>query len=444
MRIRRTFLLLFLLALYIGPMILCPSYDRLATPAEQNMTKDFQVSTDGDESSQSITSFSETLTDDTLFYPDLFDRNVAEVADSGAYGGSGQSGTWSNTQAKDGTVWRGTILPYHMNLTWTDAPSNIRGFDYSFYFTTVAGSSDLQVYDNSAEDWVDLDDITSSSTWYNGTLYNPDYWDGSYDILMQVSCPSGGSNTAYWDYAELNYHVMTLADADHYAESFADVSDWTHQGGFETGTDTDVGYADYDNSGGYTYFYTNELSLPIGSYYLEFRAKDNVSVATGLGGAHAWSGDSLGGSSISLCGTLVYLADSFSTYRYYFELTWVAECVSWRYKDSTNNERVSFDYLRISPAAEMGWQHSGSTTEGVSVTGGGSYSSDGDALNLTADWNGSPFEFVIDTTTTATALSTTYYQFLHLHMSDTNGATVMSETLGFSSRLGEHDRGSLH
>ncbi|MHA1138423.1 MAG: hypothetical protein ACTSSE_18235, partial [Candidatus Thorarchaeota archaeon] len=49
---------------------------------EQQVIEDFSIpSADGDISTDSITSFSETLADDVLFYPDTF--NWTEYADSG-------------------------------------------------------------------------------------------------------------------------------------------------------------------------------------------------------------------------------------------------------------------------------------------------------------------------------------------------------------------------
>lgn len=46
MRKRSFILLAFLLALYIGPLILAPSYASLTTPTEQNMNKDFSLSSE--------------------------------------------------------------------------------------------------------------------------------------------------------------------------------------------------------------------------------------------------------------------------------------------------------------------------------------------------------------------------------------------------------------
>ncbi|HUW46658.1 MAG TPA: hypothetical protein VMW50_12790, partial [Dehalococcoidia bacterium] len=70
MKTKRTILLAFLLMLYIGPSLFAMTSYSLPSPTPQNSSKEFSLSTYGDESPDSITSFGETLPDDTLFYPD--------------------------------------------------------------------------------------------------------------------------------------------------------------------------------------------------------------------------------------------------------------------------------------------------------------------------------------------------------------------------------------
>jgi len=59
-------LVAFLMVLFIGPSLFAMSYASSSIVAEQNMTKEFSLSTEYETSSESITSFTETLEDDVF------------------------------------------------------------------------------------------------------------------------------------------------------------------------------------------------------------------------------------------------------------------------------------------------------------------------------------------------------------------------------------------
>ncbi|HUW44169.1 MAG TPA: hypothetical protein VMW50_00060, partial [Dehalococcoidia bacterium] len=83
MKTKRTILLAFLLMLYIGPSLFAMTSYSLPSPTEPNTGKEFSLSAYGDESPDSITSFSETLPDDVLYYPDSFSNTTKITASSG-------------------------------------------------------------------------------------------------------------------------------------------------------------------------------------------------------------------------------------------------------------------------------------------------------------------------------------------------------------------------
>ncbi len=338
----------------------------------------FLTAADGAESSDSIELFAETLDDDVMFTPDLFENNTDN------FGTSFTAGTWpagilASTHAVDVhaiTAWTDGGVGW-IQLNFTEPCGHIiEGWNWNVYAKghTDDDWSNFSIYNWDTHSWDYQSDVTKGSyTWLNGTTYDPDYWSGSecaIRVQSEDSAPDVG--WAYINCTVSRFYIMTLADSDHYAEPFNDVSDWGSTLS-NHGTDGDVGYYDIPNDNGYDYFYTDDISLPIGSYYVEIRIRDNVTAGSGMGGFYLWSGDDPSGSSLSVFG-LIYLANEWTTYRCYIETTWVIECVSWRYRDATNAERVSIDYLRIGNSTSMGWQHDGSTTAGVTDGGGGSSS----------------------------------------------------------------------
>jgi len=203
---------LFLLPALYSPENLCPSSDGPAIGNESQVIEDFVISADGDESSESITSFSETTDDDVLFYPDAFLNDTAVVASSGTSNNTG-GGTYLSTQVKDGVYWY-AAGPTYMTLNFS-IPSDIEYFEFAGYLTTSAyETASLQVYDWTNNIWVEYDTISEDGNyvWKNYTLYDPDYF-STVQIAFNLTIAVGG--VAGIDYFQVLTYYMTLADADH-------------------------------------------------------------------------------------------------------------------------------------------------------------------------------------------------------------------------------------
>lgn len=403
-------ILVFLLFLYIGPANLAPF---VVSPVEQpQVEEDFTVAADGDSSSESITSFSESIADDTLFYPDVFHDTTIETADWGNNSANNPTGSVSDTTSKDGTVYGGseTVGEYIYVQLWFDVSVNIEGFTYSLFYNVSAGCN-IWIWDHTAETWELLIGSPNGEntvlSWDNGTTYDNDHFNTTH-----VGFRFGKSGFAplwvYIDYAELTLYEMTLADADHYAESFADVSDWTTSDVSIT-TDDDVATITENGASSSGRAYASFSSTDFFEYYYEFRIESMTATTANL---EFWDGAAYNTlktfSAAGIYSGIISDSDAATMQRIGFSV-------------NSESGNIKPDYLRISPYNERGWQFDGSTTEGVTDGGGGSSSSDGDKLTLTADADGSTWEFVIDATATAAALSTNYYQFLHLSLSDHTG-----------------------
>lgn len=372
----------------------------------------------GDESPQSITSFSETLPDDVLFYPDAIINDTVHVADTG-------TGDYADSQVLDSTYWSTTLASleeaeFHLLTT-----IQIEMFSYAFYghCTVIEGWLKIQ---NDADAWVILEEIaTGGDAWYNGTVSDPDYFKTDNEIHFAILDDiTGDGATIECDYLEISYvSYMTLADSDHYAESFADVSDWegstwatsdpegtfTSDGDVGSIEDNDSGVGS-DNDG----WISNDLSYPDCNYYLEIRYKVNITTSVNPPRIYFFSLD-------DSAGTLVYIAlekvTSWTTYRCQIADAMTGDPMAiesmillllTRAGDSPI--KWDIDYLRISPANETGWQHDGSTIVGVS--GDAIITTDGDKLTISAVGNTRYADFVFDTTATSFPIDTDYYPFL--------------------------------
>ncbi|MHA3965147.1 MAG: hypothetical protein AM325_016600, partial [Candidatus Thorarchaeota archaeon SMTZ1-45] len=96
------------------------------------------------------------------------------------------------------------------------------------------------------------------------------------------------------------------------------------------------------------------------------------------------------------------------------------ECISFELSGEGSNWYFEVDYIRIGISTEFGFQHDGSDTAGVTSSGGGYVSSDGEYLSLIADSDGSRFEVVPDISQTTAMMATTYYPFLSIDIHEEN------------------------
>lgn len=426
-RVVPVILLLFLVLPYITGGNLDP-YDDGSARGFESPFETFTAAVDGAESDQSLYSFSSTLEPQrVLFFPDTLSNNTLDYIDAGS--GTGEIGDYTKTFDVDADVHIGQAANYaYLRENWTIHDEGIDGFDYAFY---CAGSStdddaELWIYDFVADDWEKLDDdigLTGavSYDWSNGTVTNPDYWDITNNVIMfMLNSTDVGTATVYNDYSEITFYHMTLADADHFAESFSDISDVTVSVGETVTTDGDLGtfHNPGDNAWDY-YFWNSPSSLAV--QVIEWRTHSNISSSSYE--FALYSADDGGGSQLWTSGSIT-APTSAGTKKYSPMVTGV-ESIRFATRHASSPASFIFDYLRGSKSTETGWQHDGSTIVGIGDNGNTKYdfhsSSDGDILNLTTVRNDATetdpsgdFFIYYDTTSTKTDLSITYYQFFEM------------------------------
>lgn len=400
---KRKILIAFLLVLYIVPMILVPSPSTIV--AEPNMNKDFALATDYAVSEQSITSFSETLPDDVLFFPD-------SIANDSVLASSGQD-DYTDSFVIDATTWSA----FEDNREYADFDCFVgqTSFSYSCYAYGFQGEGYLSVWNSTA--WILLETFTETVgifSWYNGTVDNSaTIIDGIIRLGISGFDPWG---YAAVDYLQISYDYMTLADSNHYAESFADVSDWATSDA-SISTDDDVATITENGAGSTGRAYASMSSTDFFEYYYEFRI---VSMTATTANFEFWDGAGYNTlKTFTAAGTYKgIISDS----------------------DATTMQRIGFlvgseggnvkpDYLRIFRGNESGFCHDGSTTAGVADDGNVgwaySYSTDGDQLTITGtrgtggtDWGAIWLQY--DTTSTSVDIERDYYPFFELSWSCTS------------------------
>ena len=395
----------------------------------------FAISGDGDLSSESITSFSETTADDVMFYPDgVFESSIV-FASSSLYHASIQSGSLGNTEAKDGAAY----VIAGSGTTWVSfnftIPANIvieGGFTTHIYAKSydVPISANIEIYDWTNNVWDDTGSgHTNSYAWYNETTSDPDHWT---DTQVAVRVYDSQPTWVYTDYIDVIFEYMTLADSDHYAESFADVSDCTTSD-TSISTDGDLATITENGAGSTGRAYASFSSTDYFEYYYEFRIDSMTATTADL---EFWDGAAYNTlKTFTAAGTyngIISDVDAATMQRIGFLV-------------GSEGGNIKPDYLRVGNNTSMGWQHDGSTTAGVThesndwswIT-----SSDGDKLTVTGNRSSSSdayswFDIEFDTTTTATDIERDYYPFFALkceltaHQGTYTGAHVFTD--GYAS-----------
>jgi hypothetical protein len=236
-----------------------------------------------------------------------------------------------------------------------------------------------------------------------------------------------GFNATGWfrlDWSIMSDTYFYEDDEDVYAESFADVSDWSLEGteaGETLSSDGDI--CSLEIADDYDIMKSTGLSLDASASYIEWLGKVNTTTNYDY--------------------STIYLEDGDGDQRYYsFTLTtswlaWkisVAECgesgtcdesdivqIKFMHRLSSGGQiTVQHDYLRVANSTSMGWQHDGSTTAGID-TAGTTTVSDGDLLNV-SNCEGSHLDFQPDSTSTTSYIDTEYYPFLEWKISSLNNA----------------------
>lgn len=205
-----------------------------------------------------------------------------------------------------------------------------------------------------------------------------------------------------------------------YFESFKDVSDWNTDTGNGISSNGDISTIEVDGDEVYDRYDCNTPSAAdYNGSYIEFRWKSNVS--SGLTFLLVLkTGDDYGGETLFAWSlqNYGYTADTWKTYKvlYVPSNSGTAECVSVVPK-CTSNVKLEFDYLRIGPADELGFQHDGSTTGNITADGV-SLGSDADLLTVTNLNSGNKRAvFDIDSTATHAKIDPDYYPMLALSVS---------------------------
>jgi len=434
---RKICLFFLILSLFLVSVLYTPQnlHTSSASPV-RGLESQFITSSDGDESASSIDVFEETLPDDVLFYPDGgFLNDTVNLASAGSYQGTGQTNTYTSTFVMDDTKWEVTnttvtnsLVTMFMNFT---IPSGtLEDVRVSLYICARDGAQGsvtinenlVSLYD-STDGWTDLSNVnTPSLGWVNFTNTNARYFDSSVVMLkvfINATDPTFSINLLC-DYAEVKFSYMTLSSGN-YAESFADVSDWTGSTLEATDsftTDGDVLSFKYNwaSASDADIIYTNS---PSGVYpYIEVRYRYNTTAGSTI---------SLRGSSADgMEGTWLYSlaltkTTTWTTLKAYWGTnTTPVECL-FIYSVSTYSQQVNlqFDYIRASNSTSMGWQHDGSTTQGITPYSG-SYSSDGE--NVTILTGNIDFDKEMG--------STSYYPFLEININALSGYWLLAVWIG--------------
>ena len=405
-------------------------------------TAPFTLADDGDTSSDSITSFSETTDDDILFYPDAFLNNTPVVANTGSYTGDQFQGTWESTLVI-ADIWgvgdSTNPAEPEMFLEFPTPTQQVDGFIVNVYghytYTGTVGTNLIGIYDGATYDDIGDLDHGSPSVWTNSSVYyDPDYWQSDV-VKVKIEVTSDNQVAMYVPCVQVQFYVMTLADSNHFGEGFNDVSDWAIQTGNTITSDGDLGSFHVDGDNVWDYYYTNSPSLAnMKGYYAEFVYSANVSDS--LIRVYGFALDDHAGTSYVLdAGTNLFPTATAKVLKVYLSHDVALESIRVHIKAPASDTEVKFDLFRVYPATEGGWSHDGSTTEGVVAAGGGTISSDGDILNCTADADGSTFQFWVDTTATASMLEPDYYPFIHLQFDTASN--------GMSFRLDSYDGSGL-
>lgn len=440
-------LIVFVLLMMLTVTALGPYIPSLETPPSHDDTyslgprADPILAADGGMSSESIISFSETLDDDVLHYPDAIQNLTEEVPNATNSTDWGSDG--GPTLSPPETMWyvdstyseASASYPYDppakaavtVNFSLPSA-LEISGFQVNMYaqsiYTTEAQNISIYAYDFTSSSWELIQTWSVPADhgwqWFNTTSRVTDascYPDEVYLKIYVEDLDSG--NVEIWvDYIGVSFWYMTGSVS---SESFADVSDWSALGtnpdsSFSTDGDVATIVVDFTaTNDAETWKATTSLSG--NAYYLEGRWYCNSTDADFIG-VYIYTDES----------NFWYYQDwseptSWETFRRYIPLlSTVGSPTDVNYVklyirgDAPKSIEVYIDYLRIARADQMGWQHDCSTTAGVE----GSATSDGDLLTISTSAN-----FTVDTTDTATMVSATYYPFIEINVDSGTGTAYL-------------------
>ena len=215
-----------------------------------------------------------------------------------------------------------------------------------------------------------------------------------------------------------------------YAESFTDVSDWTglnSEAADSFTSDGDLGCMETHGDGvaDSDYFFSNgpNITTITGAYYIELRYKCNTTNFNILR-IHIYTLDNHGGTQQLFD---MSKTTSWTTIKVLVTLSALESILFETQGDVGENVKVNYDYVHGASSDEMGWQHDGSTTAGVSHSVDAdvtfSTSTDGDILTLSAIRNAGSgvvsFYIPYDITSTPCDIERDYYPFFKIRYNAT-------------------------
>lgn len=394
----------------------------------------------------SASPFSETLDDDVLHYPDLWN-------DYDVFASSGTVEYYNTYIIDAATAGFHDLAADYLDF---ETVGMLEGnLTYSIYLTYISTPfADIRFWDWETSTFDEIDsNFGTSAGWYNGTFSGSEYVSEDYVVRFSVYASAGSD--VLLDYMIIDLEVMTGSG---YAESFADVSDYEQDSAADLGTDGDVMYVDIAGDSAYDYWYTNTPSLTANVlYYAEYRIKRNASANHVYFNIMGFSEDDKAGDSTAIQSSWYVSQQTFTTIKIYFQFTHVVESVRFRAKCGVP-ARLYFDYFRIGPSHQMGWQHDGSTIEGVTNNAQSDItyttSTNEDILTLRAENTGganqvAEFYISLDPTSTTSAIDRDYYPFFQIRYNATlyNGAAyfnVQPQIDGYYGTLSLTEDGIFH
>lgn len=410
-----------LVALFALPYVTGPDFDisdgSPDIPTEPNMREDFVLSGDGDESPASINDFSETLEDNVMFAPDAFPENT-QLATAGSAGPSVLN-TYLNTSTVNAVryesyaIGAGLFQWLYLNFSHSYIPSTVieSGSIELVVFAFNIDDPVIQLYNFETDTWELNQTVIDDSSYNNHTM---DLTNDHVSNGLTMFRWTGYSNDAVCkitvDYAISSFVPITVS-SDAYLESFYDISDWTLGAGNAPTTDGDVMTWALPDDNMYDSIYVNSPSFTAaqcaGGLYYEFTIDRNASAGAPRVRVMAYSEDDIAGDSYEFID--FYPVDGWTTKKGIIQSDYAIESLRF-YAKSTVQTEVYFDYFRISPANESGWQNDGSTVIGITDFNVDSLSSDGDVIHIV----GTDASYCMIKWDRVSFISDTYYQFVEL------------------------------
>ena len=370
-------------------------------------------------SEQSITWFDETLLDDVRYYPDGDLVSETIVASAGSSTGEHPVGSYVSTQAVGGDIYSNDdysdphVTAVYLNFTTPYVSGSITVSFYATYLyqDTTADVNEIGVWDGAS--WDDFGDISNDQfspydeTWVNFTITSNYIIDETISIRGYLE--NDDNIFIKVDYAEVSIISPIVLSSGAYAESFADESDWIVVSGETPTSDGDVMSVDHVGDSATKLIYSNAPSLPSAFYYMEYRYRENVT-ATNTLDIVVFAEDDYSGASLRPAG-FQSVSITWKTHRVYF--TQAVESIRIGHH-SVDACALEFDYLRIFPANESGYQDDCSTvayTTALRVD----VESDGDHIQFQYSGGGGTGELSFHTDiggSNIAAIDTNYYPFI--------------------------------